>query len=95
MLSLNIFRLAHQDINKIGSSLNSRHYAECWVHLRDLAPWQHSSEETSQRWRAFHNTRQPRWPSGKSVRLGSCRFGFDSESGQTNDFKIVIHSFPA
>ena len=36
MLSLNIFRLAHQDINKIGSSLNSRHYAECQVHLRDL-----------------------------------------------------------
>ena len=32
---------------------------------------------------------------GKSVRLGSCRLGFDSESGQTNDFKIGIHSFPA
>ena len=29
---------------------------------------------------------QLRWPSGKSVRLGSCRLGFDSESGQTNDF---------
>ena len=25
----------------------------------------------------------------------SCRFGFDSELGQTNDFKIGIHSFPA
>ena len=24
----------------------------------------------------------------------ACRFGFDSESGQTNDFKIGIHSFP-
>ena len=23
------------------------------------------------------------------------RLGFDSESGQTNDFKIGIHSFPA
>ena len=38
---------------------------------------------------------QLRWPSGKSVRLGSCRLGFDSESSQTNDFKIGIHSFPA
>ena len=36
-----------------------------------------------------------RWQSGKSVRLGSCRLGFDSESDQTNDFKIGIHSFPA
>ena len=36
-----------------------------------------------------------RWPSGKSVHLGSCRLGFDSESGQTNDFKIGIYSFPA
>ena len=26
---------------------------------------------------------------------GSIDLGFDSESGQTNDFKIVIHSFPA
>ena len=26
---------------------------------------------------------------------GSVDFGFDSESGQTNDFKIGIHSFPA
>ena len=33
------------------------------------------------------------WP--KSVRLWSCRIGFDSESGQTNDFKIGIYSFPA
>ena len=30
-----------------------------------------------------------------SVRLLSCRLGFDSESGQTNDFNIGIHSFPA
>ena len=30
-----------------------------------------------------------------SVCLLSCRLGFDSESGQTNDFKIAIHSFPA
>ena len=29
------------------------------------------------------------------VCLLSCRLGFDSESGQTNDFKIGIHSFPA
>ena len=27
-----------------------------------------------------------KWPSGKSVRLGRCRLGFDSELGQTNDF---------
>ena len=33
-----------------------------------------------------------RGQSGESVRLGSCRLGFDSESGQTNDFKIGIHS---
>ena len=26
---------------------------------------------------------------------GSIDLVFDSESGQTNDFKIVIHSFPA
>ena len=25
----------------------------------------------------------------------ACRLGFDSESGQTNDFKFSIHSFPA
>ena len=30
-----------------------------------------------------------------SVCLLSCRLGFDPESGQTNDFKIGIHSFPA
>ena len=30
-----------------------------------------------------------------SVCLLNCRLGFDSESGQTNDFKIGIHSFPA
>ena len=30
-----------------------------------------------------------------SVCLLSCRLGFDSESGQTKDFKIGIHSFPA
>ena len=34
-------------------------------------------------------------PVGESVCLGSCRFGFDSESGQTNNCKIGIHSFPA
>ena len=32
---------------------------------------------------------------GKSGRLWSCTLGFDSESGQTNNFKIGIHSFPA
>ena len=36
-----------------------------------------------------------KWPSGKSVRLGSCRLGFDSESGQTIDFKIGNHRFTA
>ena len=30
-----------------------------------------------------------------SVCLLSCRLGFDSKSGQTNDFKFGIHSFPA
>ena len=45
---------------------------------------------------------QVRWPFNSSdgrvvwsVCLLSCRLGFDSESGQTNDFKIGIHSFPA
>ena len=33
------------------------------------------------------------WPSDKSV-LWSCSLGFDSESGQTNDFRIDMHSFP-
>ena len=31
----------------------------------------------------------------RSVRLKSCRLWFDFESGQTNDFKLGIHSFPA
>ena len=31
----------------------------------------------------------------KSVRLWSYRLGFASDSGQTNDFYINIHSFPA
>ena len=39
--------------------------------------------------------KQLRWPSGKSVRLSSCRLGFDSYPSQTNDFKIIIHSFTA
>ena len=39
---------------------------------------------------------QLRWPSNECVRLSSGRLGFDSESGQTNDFKIGIHcSIPA
>ena len=33
---------------------------------------------------------QLRWPSGKSVDLWSCKLEFDSESGQTNDFKIGV-----
>ena len=41
-------------------------------------------------------TSQLRWPSGESVRLGSCRLKFDFELvRQTNDFKIGIQSFPA
>ena len=40
-------------------------------------------------------SKQLRWPSDESVQLGSCRLGFDFEWGQTNDFKIGIHSFPA
>ena len=31
----------------------------------------------------------------ESVCFLSCRLGFDSESGQTSDFKIDIHSLPA
>ena len=38
---------------------------------------------------------QLRRPSGKSVRLWSCRLGFDSESGYTHDLKIGIHDFLA
>ena len=34
---------------------------------------------------------QLRWPIGTSVRLGSCRLGLNSESGQTNDLKIGMH----
>ena len=33
-------------------------------------------------------------PVGESA-SGSVDLGFDSEFGQTNDFKIGIHSFPA
>ena len=39
--------------------------------------------------------KQLKWSSGKSVHLRSCRRRFDFESGQTNDLKIGIHSFPA
>ena len=39
--------------------------------------------------------KQLRWPSGKSIHLGSWRLRFDPELGQTNDLKIGIHSFPA
>ena len=38
---------------------------------------------------------QLRWPSGKSVCFWSCRLGFSCKSGQINDFKVDIHSFPA
>ena len=38
---------------------------------------------------------QVRWPRGIELHLLSCRLGFDSDSGQTNDLKIGIHSFPA
>ena len=46
---------------KIKSSLYLRYYAEAcyewWVHLRGIAPGEHScSEETSQRWRAVGDT---------------------------------------
>ena len=40
--------------------------------------------------RAFFVILQLRWPSGKSVRLGSCRPGFDSESGQPMTLKLVF-----
>ena len=36
-----------------------------------------------------------RWPSGKSIRHERCRLGLDSESDQTDYFKIGIYSFPA
>ena len=35
---------------------------------------------------------QLRWPSCKSVCLWRCRFWFDSESGQTKDLKIGVHT---
>ena len=38
---------------------------------------------------------QLKWPSSKSACLWSGRHGFNSESGQTNDFKRVIHGFRA
>ena len=44
---------------------------------------------------AMHVSLAVGWPSGKSVCLGSSRLGFHSSSGQTNDFKIGIHSFLA
>ena len=43
----------------------------------------------------FPKIEQLRWQSGKNVRLWSCRLRFDSDSGQTNDFKIAIQNFPA
>ena len=41
--------------------------------------------------RALGNGRTVQVPSAS----GTIRFGFDSESGQTHDFKIGIHSFAA
>ena len=56
--------------------------------------------QQSSPWRVFQitcntkkvlkHTEQLRWPSGKIVRLESCKLGFDSKSGQTNGFKIVF-----
>ena len=43
----------------------------------------------------FLQTQQLRWPGGKSVCLWCYTLRFDSESGQTNDLKVNIHSFPA
>ena len=48
------------DHNQVNPSLYSRYYAEAcnkwWGHLRLSAPGQHSSEESSQRWRAYDAT---------------------------------------
>ena len=47
---------------------------------------------------AGHLTINTRYCSdGRVVRASAsgARLGFDSDSGQTNDFKINIHSFPA
>ena len=44
---------------------------------------------------ALYNDLELRRPSDKSVCLRSCGLGFDSESGQSNDFKIGIRSIPA
>ena len=38
---------------------------------------------------------QPRWLSGKSVRLWNCQLGFDSESGQTNPLKFTAYLLDA
>ena len=35
------------------------------------------------------------WYEQLSIRLGICRLGFNSKSGQTSDFKIGIHTFLA
>ena len=60
MLNYNTAKNYQIKNTKIKSSLYSRYYAEVCNerrdHLRGLAPGQHSSEETSQRWRAVDNT---------------------------------------
>ena len=48
---------------------------------RDNQTWPDWSDQMAEWYRAFAS--------------GSVDLGFDSESGQTNDFKIGIHSFSA
>ena len=61
--------------------------------FNDHANWLLSRNKNCKSVATFDN--QLRWPSGKSIHLGSYRLGFDSESGHTNGFEIDIHSFPA
>ena len=117
----------------IGLLVTPKHLTSGKVHLCDLAPRQHKSEEISPRWRhserkytfllPTRNTLQ-HWIQGVKAmkRLfqterklqmikdvlshqmpgtdaesasGAVDSKFDSDSGQTNDLKIAIHSFPA
>ena len=45
--------------------------------------------------KCFTTDQMAEWYRYGASASGSVDLGFDSESGQTNDFKIAIHSFPA
>ena len=76
----------HASINKIKSNfhytrrITPKRVTSCGAHLRGLAPGQHSSEETSQRWRLGVDLTGPRIKPQTS-RTDSVRFATELTAG--------------